>query len=64
MVNAAFDEDDEEPGEFECPECGEEPDEDDICQNEECPAYRENASTAQSDWQERQHERRQMGVEL
>ncbi len=52
----------EEPLDFECPECGEEPSADDVCENEECPAFGEEPLLAMSDWQERQEERRRMGI--
>lgn len=52
----------EDESEFECPECGEELDDDDVCRNEQCLAYGEEPLLAESDWQARQHERKQMGI--
>lgn len=58
-----------EEDEFSCPECGEElacdeVDETEVCINPECPCFGEEVFLAVSDWTERQHERRQMGVGL
>lgn len=50
---------------FGCPDCGADSlDENGICRNEECPAFEDGLSNPLTDWQERQHERRQMGAGL
>jgi len=53
---------DEEESELECPECGEELDEDEICQNAECPCFGEEPVSSMSDAELRRHERQQMGI--
>lgn len=49
---------------FECPECREELDEDDVCENEECDSFGQPIALIESDRESRQHERKQMGVGL
>lgn len=55
--------DEEEESDFECPECGEELDEDDVCQNEECPNFGDEViDSGSSHAEEAAWERRQMGI--
>ena len=61
-MEGSYDDPSANEDEFECPECGEELDEEEVCRNEECPCFEEEPSLAMSDWQERQHERKQMGA--
>lgn len=54
--------DDDEPSDFICIECGDELDSDDVCENEDCELFDAPTHTSYSDFEERQHERKQMGV--
>lgn len=53
---------DDPSSEFECPECGEELDEEEVCRNGECPEFEAEPSLSLSDYELREHERKQMGV--
>ena len=64
MSYCEFEDDYDDESDFECPECGEETDEEDICWNAECPNYKEevfrgDGSTHASD---AAAERKQMGI--
>lgn len=63
MCSCTEEDDDDEFGEFECPECGDDLNEENECVNPECPYFEEEVLQL-SDWNDRQHERRQMGIGL
>jgi hypothetical protein len=62
-VNDFDDDENEERSDFACIECGEEMNEDDECDNEECELFGASDGGFMTDAEERQHERRQMGIE-
>lgn len=62
LLNDGLDWDDNEQSDFSCIECGEDLGDGDVCENEGCELFEAPTDTNYSDYESRQHERKQMGI--